>query len=134
MIRRLLRRTGPRPLLIARYVAFKVHRRWLDRRLRRTYPRLVVSVPPGARLRPAPLDLPQRADLPEPLRADAERIRAEADLAARHRVSFLGSGFVSLGAEIYWHRDFKSGYRWPSAFYQDVEVTRLDDDSDAKVP
>ena len=39
-----------------------------------------------------------------------------------------------LGSRIDWHRDFKSGYRWPSVFYQDVEVTRLWDESDAKVP
>jgi uncharacterized heparinase superfamily protein len=39
-----------------------------------------------------------------------------------------------LGPQIDWHRDFKSGYLWPFVFYQDVEVTRLWDESDAKVP
>jgi hypothetical protein len=61
-------------------------------------------------------------------------VRAEADHVVAHRVDFLGSGLVDLGPEIDWHRDFKSGYRWPELFYQDVEVTRLDDESDAKVP
>ena len=61
-------------------------------------------------------------------------LRDEADHVLAHRVDFLGSGLVDLGAEIDWHRDFKSGYRWPPRFYQDIEVTRLDDDSDAKVP
>jgi hypothetical protein len=49
-------------------------------------------------------------------------------------MDILGSGQVDLGPEIDWHRDFKSGYRWPAAFYLDLEVTRLDDPSDAKVP
>jgi Heparinase II/III-like protein/Heparinase II/III N-terminus len=134
MILRLLRRTGPRPGLIVRYVAFKVQRRLLDRRLRSGYPRLVASPPAGADLRAASLDIPSRGKLPAELRADAERLRSEAELVLQHRVSFLGSGLVSLGDEIDWHRDFKSGHRWPQAFYQDVEVTRLTDDSDAKVP
>jgi hypothetical protein len=134
VIRRLLERTGPRPLLIARYVVFKARRRRLDRRLRRDYERLVVSVPPGGRLRSAPLDLPSRTALPAALADGADRVRAEADLVAGHRVAFLGSGLVALGVEIDWHRDFKSGHCWPGAFYQDVEVTRLTDDSDAKVP
>jgi hypothetical protein len=51
-----------------------------------------------------------------------------------HRVDFLGSGLVELGPNIDWHRDFKSGYRWPQRFYKDIEVTRLADQSDAKVP
>ena len=130
----LLRRTGPRPALVVRLVAFKLHRRRLDRRLRRGYRRLVVEPPGAALLRVSPLDIPRRSELPEELRADAERIRAEAELVAQHRMSFLGSGLVSLGSEIDWQRDFKSGYRWPAAFYQDLEVTRLTDDSDAKVP
>ena len=52
----------------------------------------------------------------------------------KHEVDYLGSGFVEVGAAIDWHTDWKSGYRWPAAFYQDVEVTRLHDSSDAKFP
>lgn len=51
-----------------------------------------------------------------------------------HRFDLLGSGPVALGEAIDWHLDFKSGYRWPPVFYLDVEVTRLTDSSDAKVP
>ncbi len=58
----------------------------------------------------------------------------EAEDVLAHRVDFLGSGPVTLGDEIDWQRDFKSGHRWPAVFYQDVVVTRLDDASDAKVP
>jgi hypothetical protein len=62
------------------------------------------------------------------------RLRLEADDVVDHRVELLGSGLVDLGPAIDWHRDFKSGYCWPQRFYRDVEVTRLDDESDAKVP
>jgi hypothetical protein len=51
-----------------------------------------------------------------------------------HRIDLLGSGLTELGDEIDWHLDFKSGYRWPRDFYQDMVPTRLDDSSDAKVP
>jgi len=68
------------------------------------------------------------------LRGAAERLRDEAEMVARQEVDYLGSGPVSLGPRIDWQRDFKSGYRWAPAFYQDVQVTRLDDASDAKVP
>ncbi len=61
-------------------------------------------------------------------------IRSEADATLRHEADLLGSGPTKLGDEIDWHRDFKSGYRWADRFYLDVEVTRLDDASDAKVP
>ncbi len=48
--------------------------------------------------------------------------------------SRCGCGYLRSTEEIDWHRDFKSGYRWPRDFYQDVVPTRLDDSSDAKVP
>jgi uncharacterized heparinase superfamily protein len=134
MIRDLLRRTGPRPVLVARFVTFKLQRRRLNRRLRRNYSGLVAEPPGTACLRLSALDIPRSSDLPEELRADADRLRAEAELVREHRMSLLGSGLVSLGPEIDWQRDFKSGYRWPASFYLDLEVTRLTDDSDAKVP
>lgn len=39
-------------------------------------------------------------------------VEAAAERAMAHQVDLLGSGLVKLGAEIDWHRDFKSGYRW----------------------
>jgi uncharacterized heparinase superfamily protein len=131
----LLRRVGPRPVLLSRYVAFRVRERARQRLLRRAYPRLVVRAPTGARLRIEAIDLPEARELPADLREGAERLRAEAELILDGTVSFLGSGPVQVGPEIDWHRDFKSGYRWNSTtFYQDLEVTRLTDSSDAKVP
>jgi uncharacterized heparinase superfamily protein len=80
------------------------------------------------------IDLPSQHELPPGLVEPARKLRAEAEDVLHHRVDFLGSGLVELGRTMDWHRDFKSGYRWPSVFYQDVQITRLDDGSDAKVP
>jgi hypothetical protein len=81
------------------------------------------------------LELPSAEDLPQELRKPAQSLRAEAEMILGGFVDYLGSGLVSVGPDIDWHRDFKSGYRWPpTTFYQDLEVTRLTDASDAKVP
>jgi uncharacterized heparinase superfamily protein len=123
---------GPHPIVLTRTFLFLAARPWRRRRLDRLY---------RSPLRPAAVELQLPVigllrfhELPEALRIPAEAIRKEADHVLAHRVDLLGSGLVDLGAEIDWHRDFKTGYRWPEHFYQDVEVTRLDDSSDAKVP
>jgi hypothetical protein len=121
-------------VLLVRFVWHHVETRLRRRLLRRAYSRLVVSVPRSARLAPPAIDLPAASELPAELREAAERLRLEADSILAHRVDYLGSGLVELGPEIDWQRDFKSGYRWPSSFYQDVIPTRLGDASDAKVP
>src|SRR5439155_9585797 len=126
---RKLTRLGPHPVLIGRYVAHHLGRRVHERRLRSGYDALV-NRPGAPALRLVPIELPPADSLPEA----AERIRSEADSILRHEVDYLGSGLVALGDEIDWQRDFKSGYVWPRSFYLDVEVTRLGDDSDAKVP
>lgn len=129
-----LARLGPRPLLIARYVTHQVVHRAQLRRLRSTYAKRVTgSGVPGGVLRPPRIDLPPLEQLEPPLRATAERVRAEADDVRAHTIDLLGSGPVALGAQIDWHQDFKSGYRWPALPYWSLQVTRLDDDSDAKV-
>jgi hypothetical protein len=128
-----LREIGPDPLLLTRYALHHSKRRRDRRRLRRDYER-TIAAPTGARLRIPPIDLPPMDELPQPLVPAAVQLRAEADEVVAHRLDLLGSGPVQLGAEIDWHVDFKSGYRWPRDFYQDVVPTRLDDSSDAKVP
>lgn len=132
--RRQLQRIGPRPLLFLHYVVHHVWRHWNRRRLRKTYSRTIARPPRGAELRPLTIDLPRAEELPEQLVPAAQRLYAEAEEVFEHRVDLLGSGFVSLGRKIDWQRDFKSGFRWPSCFYQNLTVTRLDDSSDAKVP
>ena len=104
------------------------------RKLRANYDRLVAAPPHGATLVPAVIDLPLFEELPDPLKDPALRMRAEAEEILAHRVDMLGSGWAFLGPTIDWHRDFKSGYRWPLSFFQDVQATRLTDASDAKVP
>jgi uncharacterized heparinase superfamily protein len=104
------------------------------RALRVSYPRRIATTRAEGRLTLPQVELAAAAALPPELREAAERIRAEADEVVAHRVDLLGSGMVDLGDEIDWQRDFKSGYRWPEAYYADVEITRLDDGSDAKVP
>jgi hypothetical protein len=130
-----LNRIGPRPVLLGRYIAHTVINRWQRRELRRRYGDLVAHPPAGVRLLIPDFDLPSATALPEALSSSADHLRTEAEGILTHRFDLLGSGSVELGNSIDWHRDFKSDYRWPkSLFYQDVKVTRLHDDSDAKVP
>ena len=130
----LLGRLGPRPGLVARYVAHGVATRARRRLLRRTYARTIASPRERATLVLVPVELPSFEDLPPRLRAAAERLRAEAESVLAHRFDLLGSGPAALGERIDWQRDFKSGYRWPLVYYADVETVRLTDASDAKVP
>ena len=127
-------RYGAHPLLLSRAVAHRLRVRSQQRRLREHYA-AIVAVPRGrAALRAPAIDLPPAEQLPAALQEPAARVREEAEMALAHVVDLLGSGPVELGPRIDWQRDFKSGYRWSPAFYQDVEITRLYDDSDAKVP
>ena len=121
-------------MLVLRYVAHHALTRRHQRSLRTTYDTVVAQPGTAALLRPTIIDLPAARALPESLRWAAGSIRAEAELIVDHRVDLLGSGLVDLGENIEWSRDFKSGYSWPPVFYQDLEVTRLTDASDAKVP
>jgi hypothetical protein len=47
----------------------------------------------------------------------AELAVAEAERVLRHEFDLLGSGPVSLGPSIDWHRDMKSGHRWPEGVH-----------------
>lgn len=58
----------------------------------------------------------------------------KADSACRHIFNLLGSGPKSLGKEINWHRDFKSGKTWPLVYHADIEYVNIGDNSDVKVP
>jgi Heparinase II/III-like protein/Heparinase II/III N-terminus len=129
-----VRRVGPHPLRLGAHFGHRAYTSLRLRRLRRTYQRRVARAPVLAELRAPDVLLAPAEALPGPLRVAAGRIRREAEALLAHRVHYLGSGWVELGEEIDWQADFKSGHRWQPAFYQDVEVIRLDDDSDAKVP
>jgi hypothetical protein len=118
--------------VLAQTVAFLAARGRRRRRLRAMYDEPLRPAQVTPRL--PRIDLPRYEELPAALREPARKLRAEAEDVLARRVDFLGSGLVELGETIDWHCDFKSGYRWPPVFYQDVEITRLDDCSDAKVP
>ncbi len=66
---------------------------------------------------------------------DGERhdLTARADALVAHRFDMLGSGEVDLGPDIDWHRDFKSGRRWPLEHMYKVP-TSFPDGSDIHVP
>ena len=125
---------GPHPIRLGRIAHEKTTASRRARQLRRTYARRVADPPGSASIRPAPVVLARAADLPTDLRGPAERILSEAERVLRHEVDYLGSGLAELGPVIDWHQDFRTGHRWPCAFYQDLEVTRLDDPNDPKVP
>jgi hypothetical protein len=59
---------------------------------------------------------------------------AQAKRAVEHQFDLLGSGPQSLGPEIDWLSDFKSGATWPPAFYRSIDYRNLDRPSDVKVP
>ncbi len=132
--RRTLATIGPRPALLVQYVVHSASSHVSQRILRRTYRRRVTRTRGAPTVSPWPFRLPPIDDLPAELRQAAHVIRRQADDAFDHRFDILGSGPVALGTPINWHRDFKSGFTWPMLFYQDVPVTRLSDNSDAKVP
>lgn len=66
---------------------------------------------------------------------DAQRkaLLGRADRLLEHEFDLLGSGPVKLGAQIDWHRDFKSGRVWPAVHRSRIRVS-YPDGSDIKVP
>lgn len=63
----------------------------------------------------------------------ARDLLVRADHALDHRFDLLGSGPTELGPVIDWHRDFKTGRRWPLVHISQVPVS-FPDASDIKVP
>ncbi|MDD5757820.1 MAG: alginate lyase family protein [Desulfobulbaceae bacterium] len=49
-------------------------------------------------------------------------------------VDLLGSGSIELGAEIDWHKDYKSGFSWPPAYIRSIEYNNPERPSDVKFP
>ena len=66
--------------------------------------------------------------------AARDRIVADADRSIRHEFDLLGSGPVSLGRDIPWLTDFKTGRTWPLQYCRDIEYNELDRPTDVKVP
>ncbi len=64
--------------------------------------------------------------------SDTARIVRAAERAARHEIDLLGSGDVLLGSRIDWHRDFKTGDRWPLGYFRGIDYINRDRPSDVK--
>ncbi|GAB4478121.1 MAG: hypothetical protein Kow00124_22090 [Anaerolineae bacterium] len=62
------------------------------------------------------------------------RTIAAAEEVLCHRFDLLGSGPVDLGAEIDWHSDFKTGWRWPLVHHLRLTHPPLASPHDIKVP
>ena len=65
---------------------------------------------------------------------ESARILRAAERALRHEVTLLGLTNQNLGQSIDWHRDYKTGNRWPPAFYRRIEYAGLGQPSDVKIP
>lgn len=65
---------------------------------------------------------------------NTEEILQSAEKILENKFDLLGSGLVSLGKNIKWNQDFKSGFIWENRFYKDIEIINLTNNSDVKVP
>jgi hypothetical protein len=66
--------------------------------------------------------------------SERQRVLEAAERALKHEVDLLGTGPVSLGTPIDWHRDWKTGRRWPLRYGRRMEYAELERPSDVKVP
>jgi hypothetical protein len=84
--------------------------------------------------RPAPYaaQFVDRAAYQRAFPGSAERIIAAAERACAHEIDLMGSGPVQLGPKIDWHRDFKTGDRWPRKFFRSIDYVNKGRPSDAK--
>lgn len=85
-----------------------------------------------------PLPPGGRAELADGLRTTfpslVEQAKDDAKLVLEHQFDLLGSGPTSLGAEINWLCDFKSGITWPRGYYRSIDYSNKGLPSDVKVP
>lgn len=89
----------------------------------------------GSRLPFDPAQMPAvRTYYREQAPGELAALLESADQVCNHVFDLLGSGPVSLGEPIDWHRDFKSGYRWDSGMYYADIPHRQGNGVDIKVP
>jgi hypothetical protein len=85
----------------------------------------------GERFAPfLPSGMPVLSERPAHL---AARTVAEAEAAARHEFNIFGRS-VQAGKEIDWHRDWESGYRWPSEANGKLRIVDAAPGADVKRP
>jgi hypothetical protein len=76
--------------------------------------------------------VPSRADLEMLVPGESARVILAAQRALRNEIDILGSGPVSLGPTIDWHRDYKTGDRWPVGYFRNIDYINVDRGSDVK--
>jgi hypothetical protein len=119
------RAAGKSPAYVARRTVEEALRRIRNPLLRRRISRLdAASVAEGAKV-------PRLSDTTAPDRA---RLAAALGRIERNEVDLLGSGLVALGDPIDWHRDFKSGARWPLVPAERIDPYGPGEPADVKVP
>jgi uncharacterized heparinase superfamily protein len=133
-VSRHLARLRAEPSYLITHIVYRAYRRVRARGLRKVYGRVVAHPRAHASFEPLPVALPPIDRLPPLLSQPAEDLRADADRALARQFDLLGSDLMSLGPQIEWDRDFRSGVRWSASFYQDVKAIDPGNDGDAKVP
>ena len=63
-----------------------------------------------------------------------ENILKDSEKIINHIFSFLADKEYSLGKNINWNQDFKSGFIWENKFYKKIKVVDLNNNSDVKIP
>ncbi len=66
------------------------------------------------------------------LRGGLDRILKKADEAIEHKIDLMGSGLISLGANINWLQDYKSGDVWPTGYFRGIDYMNPGRLSDVK--
>jgi hypothetical protein len=75
---------------------------------------------------------PTRAELEQLVPGETARIIAAAHKALRNEIDLLGSGPIELGKVIDWHRDYKTGDRWPVEYFRKTDYINVGRPSDVK--
>jgi hypothetical protein len=76
--------------------------------------------------------LPSRNAIDSLVAGESDRILEAAARALENRIDLLGSGPVQLGHSIDWHRDYKSGDRWPDGYFRRIDYLNVGRPSDVK--
>jgi uncharacterized heparinase superfamily protein len=71
---------------------------------------------------------------PYPFVPSPGEVSQAAEDAVARRVDLLGSGPVELGSPVDWHRDPRTGRRWPLAYGRTIDYVNLGEPSDVKLP
>lgn len=86
-------------------------------------PAFVAELPRGARAR-----------LAESCPGEEEKIRAAAERALRREIDLLGTGPRTLGAQIPWRRELKTGFEWPHGYFRALSYGDPHRTDDVKIP